>query len=77
MCVRDPKGQLHGEWGRREIHSTAVNSPDSEGEERPRSRCVRSYSLSVWEEVTWVLEGLLWVQSSFAGFQDNEHTSVC
>jgi hypothetical protein len=42
MCVRDPKGQLHGEWGRREIHSTAVNSPDSEGEERPRSRCVRS-----------------------------------
>lgn len=56
---------------------TAGTSQDSEGEERPRSRCVRSYSLSVWEEVTWVLEGLLWVQSSFAGFQDNEHTSVC
>ena len=38
---------------------TAGTSQDSEGEERPRSRCVRSYSLSVWEEVTWVLERLL------------------
>ena len=40
--MRDPKGELHGEWGKGQIHSTAGNSQDSEGVKRRRSRCVRS-----------------------------------